>query len=116
MKGESIPERKNPKDKKIVVKTKSVLISRNKRDNESDMYKTLNLRFFSVNNPHKQEIFPDQVITFTNCEKCRLIGLNVSFYLEGNDIVVNDLQEITIEPESGKVYISGKQEQILRRK
>lgn len=116
MVGEKIPERTNPSEAKIVVKTKSVLISRMKKEKEDDMYKTLILRFFSVNNPHKQAIFPDEVITFTNTEKSRIMGLNVSFYLEGNDIVVNDLEELTIEQEEHKIYLSGRQKQVVRRK
>lgn len=116
MRGEKIPERTNPTEARIVVKTQSVLVSRMKKEKEEDMYKTLILRFFSVNNPHKQAIFPNEVITFTNIEKARIMGLNVSFYLEGNDIVVNDLEELTIEQEKHKVYLTGKQKQIIRRK
>jgi len=113
----SIPERVNPAEKKLVIKTKSVLMGRMKKENDSDIYKTLILRFFSMNNPHKQaEAFPDQVITFTNIEKIRVMGLNVSFYLEGNDIVINDLEELTIEREGSKAFLTGKQIQVLRRK
>jgi hypothetical protein len=115
MRGQKIDELNDPKEQKLSVKTKSVLISRVAKENKEREYKTAILRFFDVNNPHLQDIFPKKIITFTNTEKVRIMDLNVSYYLEGNDIVVNDLEEIYIEHEGHKIYIHGKQEKIERR-
>jgi hypothetical protein len=116
MKGEKkIDEIKNPQEHKMVIKTKSVLISRIHKENEGDEYKIAVLRFYEENNPHKLQMFPTKVIKYTNNEKVRIMGLNVSYYLEGNDIVVNDLEELEIEHEGNAVYLKGKQNHIERR-
>ena len=116
MGSENIEELRNPPDKNITVKAKSVLISRQPKASESDMHKTIILRFFDKNNPHKLGIFPNRTIIYTNTEKARLMGLNVSYYLEGNDIVINDLEELSISHEGSNIYIKGKQHPIDRRK
>ncbi|MBN2142919.1 hypothetical protein JW711_06345 [Candidatus Woesearchaeota archaeon] len=116
MSDENINEIKNPKEQELVIKTKSVLISRHKRESPDDDYKTAILRFFSVNNPHMQEVFPDKVIIYTNTEKIRIMGFNVSYYLEGNDIVINDLEELKIKHEDTKLFVTGKQVFVERRK
>lgn len=110
-----IEEIRNPKDRILNVITKSVLISRMAKEDENDEHKTAILRFFDVNNPHLTEEFPKKVIIYTNKRKVRIMGLNVSYYLEGNDIVVNDLEEVQIENENSSLYIKGKQHQVERR-
>ena len=115
MRGQKIDEVNDPKEQKLTVKTKSLLISRVAKENKEREFKTAILRFFEVNNPHLQDIFPTKIITFTNTEKVRIMGLNVSYYLEGNDIVVNDLTEVYIEHEGHKIYVHGKQDLIERR-
>jgi hypothetical protein len=116
MSGQKIEEIKNPKQKKLTISTKSVLISRMTKESEKDVFKTATLKFFKVNNPHLTQEFPTKVIIFTNTEKIRLMDLNVSYYLEGNDIVVNDLEELEICQEDGsRLYLAGKQKKIERR-
>jgi hypothetical protein len=116
MKGDNkIEEIKNPKEPVITVKAKSVLISRIHKEHESEEFKMASFRFFDENNPHKLQIFPKKFITYTNTEKIRIMGLNVSYYLEGNDIVVNDLEELTITHENHALYLKGKQQHIERR-
>jgi hypothetical protein len=117
MNGEQkIEELKDPKEVRLVIKTTSLLISRIHKEKDSDEFKIAALRFFDVNNPHKQQVFPRKVLKYTNTEKIRLMGLNVSYYLEGNDIVVNDLEEVEIVHEGNALYLKGKQKIVERRK
>ncbi len=105
---------KNPKDPVIKQKTTSVLISRTPSADGAE-YKTATIRLYTVNNPHKTGEFPALTYEFTNTEKIRIIGLNVSYYLEGNDIVVNDLEEIFITHEGTKIVIKGYQHLVEKR-
>ena len=103
-------------DKKVYeYNIKSVMIGRKPRVNTNDEYKMLSLAFFNENNPHKTEGFPVEELDFPNTEKIRIIELNSSYYLEGNDIIINDLKKIKIEVEGTKVFITGEQDLIERR-
>jgi hypothetical protein len=110
-----IEEIKNPPQRSLSVKTTSVLISRMVKSDKKDEFKTVILRFFDINNPHLTQAFPKKVIVYNNTEKARLMGLNVSYYLEGNDLVINDLEEVFIERENNRLYIKGKQRNVNRR-
>src|SRR5512141_934547 len=105
MKGQQIDEIVNPPEQTIKVTTKSVLISRLPAGKNDD-FKTAVIRLFETNNPHKKEdVFPTKVYRFTNIEKVRIMRLNVSYYLEGNDIVINDLEELYIKHEGTKIVL-----------
>ena len=72
MKGPSILEFENPKEKEIVVKTKSALISR-QPGKKNEEFKLAVIRLFEVNNPHKlSDVFPTRVYKFSNTEKVRI--------------------------------------------
>lgn len=90
--------------------TKSVMIGRKPRIGDNE-FKTATIALFSKNNPHKCGEAPIKVLDFENIEKIRLKELrNVSYYLEGNDIVVNDLVEVEIMHEDSIITLTGKQE------
>jgi len=115
MKKPKIVEIRNPKESTIKVQTKSVLISRNEHEHP-DEFKTAVLRLYEVNNPHKQkDVFPTRVYIFTNIEKVRIRRMNVSYYLEGNDIVVNDLEELYITKDGTKLVLKGYQLEVEKR-
>ena len=105
----------NPKTKEIQVKTTCAMISRKPAAN-ADLFKTVVIGLYEVNNPHKQNKFPNVVYEFTNIEKVRIKGLNVSYYLEGNDIIINDLEELMIIHENSFLVLKGYQFEIERRK
>ena len=105
---------RNPNDKVIKVATKSALIGRLPRK-EGAKFKTAVIRLYNVNNPHKTTEFPVKTYEFDNTEKIRLRRLNVSYYLEGNDLVVNDLEEIYITHEKNKLVIKGYQLEVEKR-
>ncbi len=110
-----IKEIKDPKENKIHVSTKSILIGRFDRDKKSDDFKTAIIRLFEVNNPHKKNCFPTKIYKFTNIEKVRIRRLNVSYYLEGNDIVINDIEELYIIRENSKLTIKAHQFEVEKR-
>ncbi|MFA5797914.1 MAG: hypothetical protein WC916_07840 [Candidatus Woesearchaeota archaeon] len=104
----------NPKENIIKQKTTSVLISRTPAADGAE-FKTAIIRFYTVNNPHKTTEFPTLTYEFSNIEKVRIMGLNVSYYLEGNDIVINDLEEIYITHEGIKILLKGYQHLVEKR-
>ena len=98
---------------KIIDKTfkaKSVVISRKPGKNE-DGFKTAFIGLFRENNPHLTNQVPFEVVEVKEIEKVRIRELrNVSFYLMGNDIVINNLQEVSIkQTEDNIITITGKQ-------
>jgi hypothetical protein len=105
---------RDPEAKEITVKAKSALVGRLPRA-EGSKFKTAVIRLFNVNNPHKTTEFPIKTYEFTNTEKIRLKKLNASYYLEGNDLVVNDLEEISILHEDNKIILKGGQEDVEKR-
>lgn len=107
-------EIKDPAEKDIKLPTKSALIGRLPRK-EGDKFKTAVVRLFGVNNPHKTTEFPTKTYEFSNTEKIRIRRLNVSYYLEGNDIVINDLEELEILHEDNKIIIKGEQTEVENR-
>ncbi|MEK6809682.1 MAG: hypothetical protein AABY40_03335 [Nanoarchaeota archaeon] len=88
---------------------KSVVVSRKpSHKNEEDWHAFIG--FFEENNPHLKGKVPREVVEIPHVEKVRIRDLrNVSYYLMGNDIVINNLEEVTIDYEGGVVTLTGKQ-------
>jgi hypothetical protein len=109
----------NPKEKHIKVKTTSVLVSSkkyNKYESNQDDHPTLMIKLFDVNNPHKiPNIFPHTVYEFSNIEKVRIRRLNVSYYLDGEHIVINDIEELYIIHEDNKIVLKAYQFELEHR-
>ncbi|PIN80509.1 hypothetical protein COV13_03445 [Candidatus Woesearchaeota archaeon CG10_big_fil_rev_8_21_14_0_10_32_9] len=105
---------KNPKEERICVETRSALVSR-RYGSSDDEYMTLVIKLFKLNNPHKTQEFPTAIYEFSNTEKVRIRRMNVSYYLEGNDIVINDLKELLIVHEGSKIILKGYQLEVESR-
>lgn len=109
----------NPEEKKIKVNATSALISSKKYKkygSHQDDHPTLVIKLFDVNNPHKiPNIFPKIVYEFTNIEKVRIRRLNVSYYLDGEHIVINDLEELYITHDGNKVFLKAYQYELENR-
>ena len=105
----------NPKEQEVQVKTTCAIVSRKPALNKNEN-KTAVIGLYDVNNPHMQNKFPYLTYEFTNIEKVRIKGLNVSYYLEGNDIIINDLEELMIIHEKNFLVLKGYQFEIERRK
>jgi len=91
-------------------KVKSITISRKPGKHREDGLWTVFIGLFDENNPHLKARAPFEVLDLKDVEKVRLHELrNVSFYLAGNDLIINNLIEITIKQEGKVVTFSGKQ-------
>ena len=67
---------------------------------------------FKENNPHLKGRAPFEVLEIPNIEKVRIRELrNISYYLLGNDIVINNLTQVTIEKDDDHIItVTGKQD------
>lgn len=91
-------------------KTKSVLIARKKRINEEDFnHRPCYISLFNENNPHLNTKGPKKIIEFDAKHKVVINGLEVNYLLPGNDIVINDLEEIDITEEKDIINVKGRQ-------
>lgn len=69
------------------------------------------ISFFKENNPHLKARVPFRVLEYENSEKVRIRDLrNISYYLAGNDLVINNLLEVTVAVEEGIITVTGRQE------
>lgn len=91
------------------VKTKSIIIGRKKREHKTDEDHPCFIACYSINNPHTSGKVPTRIEEFPHTHKVVITGLDLSYLLAGNDIVINDLEEVEIEAIEGHVYIRGKQ-------
>lgn len=106
---------KNPKQDHIRVNCTCAIVSRKPAVGD-DEYKTATIGIYEVNNPHKQAKFPTVIYEFTNIEKVRIKSINLSYYLEGNDLIINDLEELYIIREGSMLILKGYQFEVERRK
>jgi hypothetical protein len=111
-----IKEIENPKERIIKIPTASVLIGTEACKTDSEICGTVVLRLFNINNPHKRHnVFPTHVLRFNDIEKVRVRRLNVSYYLAGPHIVINDLEELYILNEDNKLVLKGYQIEVEHR-
>ncbi len=90
-------------------KAKSVVVSRKPSHKNEEVWHAF-IGFFDENNPHLKGKVPFEVVEIPNVQKVRINELrNISYYLMGNDIVINNLEELTIQQEDGVVTLTGKQ-------
>ena len=90
-------------------KAKSVVISR-KPGKDKDGPWSAFIGLFDENNPHLKAKAPFEVIELKETEKVRIRDLrNISYYLMGNDIVINNLDEVSIKKDGIIVTLTGKQ-------
>ena len=106
---------RNPKEYQIKIDATCAIVSR-KPELKDDEFKTAVIGLYKENNPHKKGLFPFITYEFTNIEKIRLKGLNISYYLEGNDLIINDLEELMILNEKTFLVLKGYQFEVERRK
>ena len=91
-------------------KIKSVVLSRKPGKDKEALWSAY-IGLFHENNPHLKAKEPSKVLEIKEVEKVRINGLkNVSYYLMGNDIVINDLISLTIEKKEHIVTLTGDQE------
>lgn len=86
-------------------KCKSILIKRKKNRETDEDY--LHITIYSKNNPTISGELPVADLDFKEVLKCHVYGLTFSFLTVGNDIEINNLEEVTIETKGNMVLIEG---------
>jgi hypothetical protein len=85
-------------------KTKSLLVTRLPRKGSNE-FKTASIKLFKINDPHKTTELPTKMLEYENIEKIVLKNLEIDYYLEGNDLIINNLKEVSIEKKSKIIEI-----------
>ena len=92
-------------------KVKSIILGRKKGVrvlNGEELLCFISL-FRDINNPHKSTKVPDKIIEFEGIDRVIMKGLDTYYLLPGNDIVVNDLEELEIKESGDNLILTGKQ-------
>ncbi len=96
-------------NKVIKHKVKSVVISRKPSHKDEDSWHAF-IGLFNENNPHLKGKAPFEVVEVPNVEKVRIRELrNISYYLLGSDLVINNLENVEIRKEGKVLTLTGKQ-------
>ncbi len=91
-------------------KAKSAILSRKPGEDRDGLW-TAFIGLFDENNPHLKAKAPFEVLEIAEIEKVRIHELrNISYYLMGNDIVINNLVDLNIEVKEHIITLSGNQE------
>lgn len=85
--------------------TKSVLVARLPRKGNNE-FKTASIKLFEINNPHKTGELPTEDIEFENIEKIKIKNKESDYFLEGNDIIINNLEFIHIDKKGNTIELS----------
>ena len=96
----------------IEMNCKSIVVSRKPGKDKDGLWSAM-IGLFDENNPHLKAKVPFKSLEFSDIIKVRLRDLrNVSLYLMGNDLVINNLITLQIEVDEAKriLTLSGKQE------
>lgn len=88
-------------------KAKSVILGRKKGDKPD--VRPCFISLFNANNPHKTGEVPFHVLDFDEVHKIVIKQLDVSYLLPGNDIVINNLESVSVKVEGPHILVSGKQ-------
>lgn len=95
---------------KKTFQAKSVIISRKPIHDQEESWSAF-IGLFQENNPHLKGKEPFKILEIKNIEKVRIKELrNISFYLQGNDVVINNLKTVQISSKEGIVTLTGVQE------
>lgn len=89
-------------------KVKSIIIGR-KKGEEGSNTKPCFIALFDVNDPHKRNVVPKEIIEYDKVHKIMIKDFDINYLLPGNDLVINDLEFIHVEKEGPHITIKGKQ-------
>jgi hypothetical protein len=79
--------------------TKSIIVDRKKdKDHPNkDLPYIVEVKLFSINNPHQTDEVPVKSLEFENIHRVIFKDLEVNFLPRGADIIINDLKKVKIE-------------------
>lgn len=88
--------------------TKSVIIGRKPNlDEELVCFVSL----FDVNDPHKKNLLPKQMLEFSDVHKVIMKNIELNYMIEGSDVIINNLKEIEFHEDGmGHLIVNAKQE------
>lgn len=89
--------------------TKSAIIGRKKRPSKDDIEYPCFVNLFSINDSHESGTVPEKMLDFPKVVEVEIKGLDCSYLLPGNDIIINNLDFIEIEESGNKLILTGKQ-------
>ncbi len=94
-------------------KCKSVIIGRKKKeDAQGDRFPCF-INLCDHNNPHLSTKTPFKFLDFM-AHKIIIKGLDINYLIPGNDIVINNLESITIKQEGPHIFVTGVQNKSIR--
>lgn len=94
----------------MIYKTKSIILGRKKGGTED--FKPCFVAMFDINNPHQRNIVPKKILEFNKIHKITIEGVDVNYLLPGNDLVINNLQNIDLKQDGEHIHIKGKQARV----
>jgi hypothetical protein len=86
--------------------TKSVVFGRKPRQ-EGCEFKTAFFKLYNSAKPLEHE-FPDKELDFRDVEKVELRNEDLDYYLEGNDLVMDNIKSITIDQKGNTLHVKVK--------
>lgn len=94
---------------------KSIIIGRKKRK-EGQEYSPCFIALFPTNKPHRDGKVPEKILDFDEVRKVDVKGLDFEYQLEGSDIIIQDISELSIdeknEGDCNVISIRGKQNSV----
>jgi hypothetical protein len=99
--------RKSSTVNKSIYKARSLIIGRKKGGSED--FKPCFFAFFDVNNPHQKNIVPKEIKEFERIHKVIIEGMHVNYLLPGNDLVINNLENVELIQDGEHIHVRGKQ-------
>jgi hypothetical protein len=88
---------------------KSIIIGRMKRPSKDDSTYPCFISLFQIHDPHKSGEVPEKILDFEHVRKVIINGLDISYQLAGNDLVIDNLSSFTLEEDGEVLTVSGKQ-------
>ncbi|MFA5175721.1 MAG: hypothetical protein WC413_00460 [Candidatus Nanoarchaeia archaeon] len=85
-------------------KTKSAIIGRKKNFLKLGKL-TPFIELCDVNDPHKSPDCPKKILEFPKCKEVKIFNGNVKYMVAGNDLIINDLEKVTIEEHNSDLIV-----------
>lgn len=91
----------------MIYEAKSIIVGRKKREDKTQEGKPCFVAIYkSINNPHTSGKVPDEIVDFEDMHKVIINNpVSLNYLLEGNDLVINDLQSIEVRDDGGHLVI-----------